>query len=310
MPFFVGDATQDNATFYFTAFTLLNCSVTKTREVYRQVFGDPTWPQALAHVLGISLSDVITAKDRVGRAFGGLYSHDLVVHKQGHLYPKRLKDLSGSPEFLFVRGDITLLDEPTVSVVGTRNPSPEGRREAWDLACRLTERHVVVVSGLAFGIDEAAHEGALSVGRTVAVIGTPLNQYYPRAHEALQNDIATKGVVVSQFLPKLPVQKWYFPLRNATMSGLSVATIVVEAGETSGALIQAREALKQGRRVFVPQRAVDNPNLRWPKNYVQHRGAMVFQDINDLMKQLEHLDLIKSLAEPPRRTAIEYATGV
>lgn len=310
MPFFVGDSTQDYATLFFTAFILLKYSGTKTQTVYRQLCSIPAWSQALAEVLRVPEVDVVRTIGQVEHAFAELHSDDLVVRRGGHLYPKRLQDIPAGPEFLFVRGDIRLLDEPIVSVVGTRNPSVEGYKDVWDLARRLTERHVVVASGLAYGIDEAAHKGALSAGCTVAVIGTPLNKAYPRDHGALQHTISETGVVLSQFLPSLPIQRWNFPIRNATMSGLSIATIVVEAGETSGALIQAREALKQGRRVFVPQKAVDNPHFKWPQNYVYRRGALAFQDVDQLMQQLESEDLIKSVADARPRTAVEYATGV
>lgn len=310
MPFFVGDSTQDNATLYFAAFILLKYSATKTQTLYRHLCSVPAWSQSLADALGIPVVEVVRTIEQVEHAFAELYSDDLVMRRGGHLYPKRLRDIPAGPEILFVRGDIRLLDEPIVSVVGTRNPSAEGRRDARDLAHRLTERHVVVASGLAYGIDEAAHEGALSAGCTVAVIGTPLNKVYPRDHRALQDTISETGVVLSQFLPSLPIQRWNFPLRNATMSGLSIATIVVEAGETSGALIQAREALKQGRRVFAPQKSVDNPHLKWPQNYVYRRGVHAFQDVDQLMQQLESADLIKSVADVRSRTAVEYVTGV
>ncbi len=310
MPFFVGDSTQDSATLYFTTFILLKYSAARTLSVYRQWRETLGWSSALAETLRFSVEDVAHAKDQVERAFRSLRNDDLVVRRGGHLYPKRLQDVQDGPEFLFVRGDVRLLDEPIVSVVGTRHPSSEGRGGAKDLALRLTERHVVVASGLAYGIDEAAHEGALSAGRTVAVIGTPLNKTYPREHRVLQQLISETGVVVSQFLPGLPVQRWNFPIRNATMSGLSIATVVVEAGETSGALIQARESLKQGRCVFVPQKAVENPSLQWPKNYVHHKGAKAFRDVDHLMQQLESEDLIKSMSDVRPRSVLTYVTGM
>lgn len=213
---------------------------------------------------------------------------DIILERGEPGYPKELEKVDGSPEFLFVRGNVALLHEPALAVVGTRNPSELGLRRAHKLGHLLAEQGIVVASGLAKGIDRAAHLGALSVGgNTVAVIGTPLTQAYPREHEDLQRRIGEVGAVVSQFYPGAEVQPFNFPMRNAVMSGLSLGTIVVEASETSGALIQARQCLKQGRKLFIPQSAVEDQVLRWPRTFLRRPNVYSFKQIEDLLNALE-----------------------
>jgi DNA processing protein len=311
LPYFVGATTEHLATQYFTVFTLSRHSHKRTAAIYSALPDSATWEADVAALMGISADEVKRTAQRVVHNFRLLADDDLVVHRGEHLYPKRLGEVEEMPEFLFLRGDISLLDLPVVSVVGTRQPTPAGETAARDLAARLSEHHVVVASGLARGIDTAAHSGALdAVRQTVAVIGTPLNKQYPAENAALQRRIEREGLVVSQFMPGAPVSRWNFPMRNATMSGLSIATIVVEAGETSGALSQARAALKQGRKVFVPVAAVDNPSLRWPRLYVTRKGALPFEHIGDLMRQLEEARLLSSLADKTRPTVATHVIGV
>lgn len=135
-------------------------------------------------------------------------------------------------------------------------------------------------------IDTATHKSALkNGGRTISVIGTPINQYYLKENKELQKEIEEKGLVVSQFPPCNSVNRWNFPIRNATMSGISLATIIMEAGETSGALKQADYALKQGRDVLIPQSAIDNPSIEWPKKYVS-KGPRVFRTLKEALEIL------------------------
>ncbi|MBV8299194.1 MAG: DNA-protecting protein DprA [Candidatus Eremiobacteraeota bacterium] len=211
---------------------------------------------------------------------------DLILERGDPLYPHRLLDSGDAPRFIYVRQSEGILDRPSLAVVGTRNPTAEGSLRARKLGALLAKAGVVVVSGLAKGIDTAAHTGCIEAGgRTVAVVGTPLTQAYPKENFDLQNLIGHTGAVVSQFAPGATVTRASFPLRNATMSGLSLGTVVIEASETSGALIQARRALQQGRRLFIPRSAVDNEALSWPKHYAG-RGAVVFSDIDELVTSL------------------------
>ncbi len=165
-------------------------------------------------------------------------------------YPDRLRGIHQAPPVLFARGSL-VQDEPAVSVVGSRKASERGLGIATAVARELVSRGITVVSGLALGIDAAAHHATLAAGgRTVAVIGTGINRAYPAENKELQEEIAVRGLVLSQFLPDAPPQKHHFPMRNATMSGYGVATVVVEAGEHSGARGQARMAVEHGRPVI------------------------------------------------------------
>lgn len=240
-----------------------------------------------ASELGSVESEVAEAYSATREGFAKLRADDQVISRWDAEYPRRLSATAQAPPFLFMRGNIGLASYRIVSIVGTRNPTDEGKGRAHKLASLLTKYRVVVASGLARGIDACAHRGALdSGGLTVAVIGTPLTKVYPSENAVLQMEIAQKGLLVSQFAPSAPVQRWHFPMRNAVMSGLSLATVVVEAGETSGALLQADYALKQGRQVFIPESAVDNPALEWPRKYLERAGCHKFSRIGDLMDQL------------------------
>lgn len=166
-------------------------------------------------------------------------------------YPRRLRDIVETPPFLFYEGNLRSEDEG-MSVVGSRNASPSGLVLAADVARFLVSEGLTVIAGLAAGIDTAAHRAALdSGGRTTAFIGTGITRSYPAANAALQREIATRGLVLSQFYPDGPPTKQTFPMRNASMSGYGLATIVIEAGENSGTRIQARKAMEHGRPVIL-----------------------------------------------------------
>jgi DNA processing protein len=176
-------------------------------------------------------------------------------------YPGNLLAVFDRPLLLFRLGQwLEDRDSTAVAVVGSRSASIAGQKRAYRLASDLVGANITVLSGMALGIDAAAHRGAMDArGRTVAVMGTGLDHRYPAAHRELANAIvASGGALVSQFLPPQRSDKWTFPVRNKTMSGLSVATVVVEAGSTSGARLQAQAALEHGRSVFLPTSLVEN----------------------------------------------------
>jgi DNA processing protein len=177
-----------------------------------------------------------------------------------------------APAQLFVEGDATLLSGGLkVSIVGTRKPSEQGIRDAECLAKTLVEHGVIVVSGLAEGIDTAAHETAIrSGGKTIAVLGTPLEIAYPVKNKALLDTIKTHHLAVSQFAPDYPTTPGNFPMRNRTMALLSDATIIVEATENSGTKHQGWEALRLGRLIFILRSVLDNPALSWPREMVKY----------------------------------------
>ncbi|MCA8165189.1 DNA-processing protein DprA [Burkholderia cepacia] len=210
-------------------------------------------------------------------------------------YPNKLRDAKYPIEFFYSRGWFDLaFSHRSVAVVGTRSPSPEGIRRARKLVRMLVDEDITVFSGLAAGIDTIAHTTALERGgRTVAVIGTPITEVYPRENFELQETIAREHLVVSQ----VPILRYarqtfrgnrlFFPERNATMSALTDATIIVEAGETSGTLYQARAALHQKRKLFILDSCFHNPALTWPARFVE-KGAIRVRDFDDILTHLQH----------------------
>jgi DNA processing protein len=171
-------------------------------------------------------------------------------------------------------GDTRLLDRPSIAVVGSRRASHEGRAIAADVACELVRRGLVVLSGLAVGIDATAHEAAmLEGGRTIAVIGTSLDQAYPRHHASLQERIANEHLVVSPFESGTPTARWHFPKRNRLMARLARALVLVEAGATSGTRHQVAECLSLGKPVFVHASLLE-AGLEW-LTAAQRRGGVL-----------------------------------
>ncbi|MFZ3005440.1 MAG: DNA-processing protein DprA [Phenylobacterium sp.] len=207
-------------------------------------------------------------------------------------YPRKLRDARYPVELLYYQGAWELTEARAVAVVGSRKASPEGVKRAQQVARALVQRDFTVVSGLAEGIDTAAHTAALAEnGRTIAVLGTPLSSVYPAANRALQNRIANEQLVISQ-VPVLryarqapPQNRLFFPERNVTMSALTEATVIVEAGETSGTLAHARAALNQGRKLFILNSCFLRPNLTWPAKFAGE-GAIRVRTIDDIWAAL------------------------
>ncbi|MBX9950209.1 MAG: DNA-protecting protein DprA [Candidatus Obscuribacterales bacterium] len=206
-------------------------------------------------------------------------------------YPHSLSVLSEAPRFLFAQGHLDFLQSKCISVVGTRNPTLEGIKRAQKIGVLLSKAGYTVVSGLAKGIDTAAHTATIKAGgRTIGVIGTPLGQYYPRENRKLQDKIGIDQLLISQFPPSQPVSKFNFPVRNLTMGGLCIGTVIVEAGETSGALYQARYCIQSGRRLFLMKSLLENKNLEWPRKFVE-KGAIVISDIDDLLNEVKDFEI-------------------
>ncbi|GAB1341157.1 DNA-processing protein DprA [Gemmatimonas sp.] len=178
-------------------------------------------------------------------------------------YPSRLRDLRTPPRELWVRGTLVIAEPPAVAIVGTRRSTPYGERVARAIATACVRAGVCVVSGLARGIDGVAHQAALDAGgRTVAVLGTGIDQVYPRQHRALQDRIARDGLVMSEFGPGETGHAGAFPQRNRLIAALADITVVVEAPESSGALNTARYASELGRRLAVVPHNIDSANGR------------------------------------------------
>lgn len=202
-------------------------------------------------------------------------------------YPANLRMVHQHPPVLFMRGAADQRDATSVAIVGTRQPTPRGLDQARRLATGLAERGIPVVSGLAAGIDTAAHTATLTVGgRTVAVIGTGIDRVYPPPNAALQERIAADGLLISQFLPGSPPTKTSFPMRNAVMSGYTLATVVVEAGARSGSRMQARLALQHGRHVFLMRTLLDHD---WARDYAQRPAVTVVETAGDVFSGLQRL---------------------
>lgn len=196
-------------------------------------------------------------------------------------YPVNLRMVQDHPPFLFVRGSLEADDDRAVAVVGTRKPSDEGRMAAERLAGELARRGITVVSGLAAGIDSAAHVGALNAGgRTIAVFGTGLDRVYPAANRALAMRLALQGAVISQFWPDTPPARWTFPVRNIVTSGLARGTVVVEAGPTSGARQQAEHALRHGKHLYLLRHLVDHQE--WARDMIGTPGVSAVDDVDEI----------------------------
>jgi DNA processing protein len=208
-------------------------------------------------------------------------------------YPENLRAVHDRPPFVFVAGRLERRDLRSVAVVGARRASERGLRQAGAIAAQLAAARFTVVSGLAAGIDGAAHRAALERdARTVAVIGTGLRRSYPPEHADLQRRIAREGAVISQFWPDAPPTKRSFPMRNAVMSGFSLATVVVEASNTSGSRIQARLALEHGRPVFLLESLLEH---EWAREYAQRPGTHVVSapaEITDAVERLTSARLV------------------
>lgn len=197
-------------------------------------------------------------------------------------YPALLREIPDPPLALFVRGDLRNLAPPCLSMVGARNPTPQGRETARSFARALAQKGLVVVSGLARGIDGAAHLGALESGTTVAVCGNGLDIVYPRAHRALADRIADGGALVSEFPAATPPRKQHFPMRNRVISGMSLGTLVVEAGLRSGSLITARLAAEQNREVFAVPGSINSPQAKGCHELIK-KGVTLVESIDDIL---------------------------
>jgi DNA processing protein len=203
-------------------------------------------------------------------------------------YPENLRAVHDRPPLIFVAGGLTAADSRSVAVVGTRQPTPRGLEQASAIAEHLARSDITVASGLATGIDTAAHTSALKArGRTVAVIGTGLEHAYPADNADLQREIAISGAVISQFWPDAPPARRNFPMRNAVMSGMALATVVVEALHRSGARTQARIALAHGRPVMLARTLVDDQP--WAREFAERPGTHVFADPVEITETVERL---------------------
>ncbi|UHD15414.1 DNA-processing protein DprA [Thiocapsa bogorovii] len=200
-------------------------------------------------------------------------------------YPPLLAEIPDAPLLLYVRGDPELLAEPQLAVVGSRNPTPSGLEITRDFARRLAADGLLITSGLALGVDGAAHAGALEAGRTIAVLGTGPDLVYPATHRELARRVAERGALVTEFPPGQGPSARNFPRRNRIISGLSVGVLVTEAALKSGSLITARFALEQGRDVFAVPGSIRNPLSRGSHALIRD-GAKLVEDPAEILLEL------------------------
>ncbi|MBP7830039.1 MAG: DNA-processing protein DprA [Kiritimatiellae bacterium] len=204
-------------------------------------------------------------------------------------YPEPLSKIYDPPLALYIRGTLEKTDRHAIAMVGTRHATHYGLSVADKLAYQLGKVGFTVVSGLARGIDTAAHRGALKAGgRTIAVIGSALDRLYPPENEKLAEEIVQHGAVISEYTLGREPDRTTFPYRNRVISGLSMGVVVVEAGATSGALHTVDQALEQGRTVFAVPGRVDNPTSKGPHRLIKN-GARLVEDVDDILQEFEFL---------------------
>ena len=222
-------------------------------------------------------------------------SHHLVCWGEDD-YPEVFRQIPGPPLLLYVNGDVGALHLPALAIIGSRNPTAGGLRNAHDFAKHLATRGFVIVSGMAQGIDAAAHEGALDAGgKTVAFLGTGIDRVYPARNRELAHAIAMHGALVSEYPLGAPPERWHFPERNRLISGLGLGVLVVEAARRSGSLITARLAGDQGREIFALPGSIHNPLSRGCHRLIRE-GAKLVETADDIVTELGalagHLDQV------------------
>lgn len=209
------------------------------------------------------------------------------------IYPENLKTIFNPPATIYVKGTIKPQDALALAVVGARKPSPYGVLVAEKLTKELAQAGLCIVSGMARGIDTAAHRGSLlGKGRTIAVFGTGVDVIFPRENKKLMEEIVLNGAVVSEFPPGTQGEPWHFPARNRIISGLALGTLVVEAGEKSGSMITVDFALEQGRDVFAIPGNINNPMSKGPHKLIK-QGAMLVEKVQDILDELGVQTLFK-----------------
>lgn len=239
-------------------------------------------------------------------------NHFLTCDEPG--YPYLLRETADPPPFLFVTGSLSLLNKPMVALVGSRNATRQGCLDAEAFAQALSEAGVTVVSGLAAGVDGAAHHGALGgAGSTIAVLGTGMDRVYPSGHRELAHTIARKGTLVSEFPLGMGPQKWHFPKRNRIIAGLSLGCLVVEASLSSGSLITARLALEAGREVFAIPGSIHSPFSKGCHQLIKE-GAKLVETVQDILDELPFNALkaphLEGAQTPSPTPALAGATGL
>lgn len=221
-------------------------------------------------------------------------------------YPKALLDISDPPLMLYIKGRLDLLSSPALAIVGSRNATKQGGIDAESFAEALSSAGMTIVSGLALGIDAAAHRGGLrGVGSTIAVIGTGADIVYPARNHSLAHDIAHQGCIISEYSLGTPAIAANFPRRNRLISGLARGVLVVEAASQSGSLITARQAAEQGREVFAIPGSIHSPLSRGCHQLIR-QGAKLVETAQDILEELRHYS--SSASDAPPQSSLAKAT--
>jgi DNA processing protein len=252
----------------------------------------------LAHDCTAAIAAALAWADQAGNRIITLADDD---------YPRSLLETPDPPVLLYVKGDPALLNRPAIAIVGSRNGSRQGEANAEAFATALAAAGLTVVSGLALGIDAAAHRGALAGrGSTIAVIGTGADRIYPAANEALTREIAARGVVISEFPLGTPAVAANFPRRNRLIAGLARGCLVVEAAERSGSLITARLSAENGREVFAIPGSIHSPLAKGCHRLIR-QGAKLVESAEDILEELRWEAVVAPAPRALRRTGSSAA---
>lgn len=282
---------------FWVAFTLVKGIGAVRLQALLDTFGDlaSAWNASPLELTGAGLSPKIVERVLLARQQVNLDDYLASVHAAGisiltwddAQYPARLKQIDQPPPVLYVRGQLSAEDDWSVAIVGTRAISPYGRQVTEELASTLAQNGITIVSGLARGVDAAAHNAALKAGgRSLGVLGSGVDKIYPPEHRALAEKMSEQGAILSDYAPGTPPDAANFPPRNRIISGLARAVIVIEAGESSGALITASFAAEQGREVFAVPGSIYSPNSKGPNRLIAN-GARPLLSPADLLNALD-----------------------
>ncbi len=287
---------QDNAKYYWVGFNLVKGIGAARVRLLLEAFGDAetAWHASAADLEAAGLHTRLVETILRVRASGNLERTWETIQKQAITvltweddgYPRRLSEIDQPPPVLYLHGQIEEADAWAIAVVGTRRVTAYGRQVAEELAAALARNGVVIVSGLARGVDIIAHQAALkNGGRTLAVLGSGVDQIYPPEHARVAQQIIENGALISDYPPGTPPEAGNFPPRNRIISGLSQAVIVVEASEKSGALITAAFAAEQGRQVFAVPGNIYAPQSKGTNRLIQE-GAQLLLQASDVLEAL------------------------
>ncbi len=217
--------------------------------------------------------------------------HTEIVPFTSPRYPKRLLEIVDYPLILYIQGNLLREDQRCLAVVGSRQATPYGLEIARDLSLKLAQAGFTVVSGLARGIDTAAHQGALETGRTLAVLGSGIASIYPAENKALAYEIQQKGALISEYAMATPPHRHQFPLRNRIVSGMTLGTILIEAPKHSGAMLTVGRALSQHRPVFALPGRVDSDSFKGNHSLIKEGKAKLIENVEDILKTFDDCSL-------------------